>query len=117
MDLLKKLDELDKRFAQINEMVQDPDLVKDQKKYKDVMREHGHLTDVLEVGNEYRKCLSGIEDAKMMITAEDDPDMKEMAREEMKELEEKLAVLKELGSTRKNSKKKFLFLKNNLSSN
>ena len=34
MDLLKKLDELDKRFAQINEMVQDPDLVKDQKKYK-----------------------------------------------------------------------------------
>ena len=59
MDLLKKLDELDKRFAEINEMVQDPDLVKDQKKYKDVMREHGHLTDVLEVGNEYRKCLSG----------------------------------------------------------
>ncbi|MGN0716126.1 PCRF domain-containing protein, partial [Treponema berlinense] len=95
MDLLKKLDELDKRFAQINEMVQDPDLVKDQKKYKDVMREHGHLTDVLEVGNEYRKCLSGIEDAKMMITAEDDPDMKEMAREEMKELEEKVPVLEE----------------------
>lgn len=95
MDLLKKLDELDKRFAEINEMVQDPDLVKDQKKYKDVMREHGHLTDVLEVGNEYRKCLSGIEDAKMMITAEDDPDMKEMAREEMKELEEKVPVLEE----------------------
>lgn len=95
MDLLKKLDELDKRFAQINEMVQDPDLVKDQKKYKDVMREHGHLTDVLEVGNEYRKYLSGIEDAKMMITAEDDPDMKEMAREEMKELEEKVPVLEE----------------------
>ena len=95
MDLLKKLDELDKRFAEINEMVQDPDLVKDQKKYKDVMREHGHLSDVLEVGNEYSKCLSGIEDAKMMITAEDDPDMKEMAREEMKELEEKVPVLEE----------------------
>jgi protein subunit release factor A len=72
--------------------VQDPNLVKDQKKYKDVMREHGHLTAVLEVGNEYRKCLQGIEDAKMMITAEDDAEMKEMAREELKELEEKTCV-------------------------
>ncbi len=95
MDLLKKLDELDKRFEEVNEQVQDPELVKDQKKYKDVMREHGHLTDVLEVGNEYRKTLQGIEDAKMMITAEDDPEMKEMAREEMKELEEKVPQLEE----------------------
>ena len=95
MDLLKKLTELDARFAEVNELVQDPDLVKDQKKYKDVMREHGHLTDVLEVGNEYRKCLQGIEDAKMMITAEDDAEMKEMAREELKTLEEKVPELEE----------------------
>lgn len=95
MDLLKKLTELDARFVEVSEMVQDPDLVKDQKKYKDVMREHGHLTDVLEVGNEYRKCLQGIEDAKLMITAEDDADMKEMAREELKELEEKVPQLEE----------------------
>ena len=95
MDLLKKLNELDKRFEEVNKQVQDPELVKDQKKYKDVMREHGHLTDVLEVGNEYRKALKGIEDAKMMITAEDDPEMKEMAREEMKELEEKVPQLEE----------------------
>ena len=95
MDLLKKLTELDARFVEVNELVQDPDLVKDQKKYKDVMREHGHLTAVLEVGNEYRKCLQGIEDAKMMITAEDDAEMKEMAREELKELEEKVPQLEE----------------------
>ena len=93
MDFLKKIDELDKRFVEVNEMVQDPDLVKDQKKYKDVMREHGFLTSVLETGHEYKKTLQGIEDAKVMITTEDDPDMKEMAREELKELEEKIPQL------------------------
>ena len=93
MDFLKKIDELDKRFVEVNEMVQDPDLVKDQKKYKDVMREHGFLTSVLETGHEYKKTLQGIEDAKVMITTEDDPDMKEMAREELKELEEKVPQL------------------------
>ena len=95
MDLLRKIDELEQRFLEVNQMVQDPDLVKDQKKFKDVMREHGHLSSVLEVGREYKKCLQGIEDAKVMITSEDDADMKEMAREELKELESKVPVLEE----------------------
>ena len=40
MDLLKKLDECEKRFSEVNELVMDANLVKDQKKYKDTMREH-----------------------------------------------------------------------------
>ncbi|MBR6913983.1 MAG: PCRF domain-containing protein, partial [Treponema sp.] len=80
MDLLKKLDELDARLKVVSEIVQDPDLVKDKKKYKETMSEFGHLNEVTELGKEYRKILQGIEDSKMMITAEDDPEMKEMAR-------------------------------------
>ena len=95
MDLLKKLDELSERYKVLSEEIQNPDLVKDAKKYKDTMREHGYLTDVCALGDEYRKCLQGIEDAKMMITAEDDADMKEMAREELKSLEEKQPQIEE----------------------
>lgn len=95
MDLLKKLDELKARYEEIGTEIQNPDLVKDQKKYKDVMREHGYLTEVCALGDEYRKVLQGIEDAKMMITAEDDAEMKEMAREELKELEEKQPQMEE----------------------
>ncbi len=95
MDLLKKLDELAARFGEVGEAIQDPDLVKDQKKYKDIMREHGYLSEVCDLGNEYRKMLQGIEDAKLMITAEDDAEMKEMAREELKTLEEQLPQMEE----------------------
>ena len=89
MDLLKKLNECENRLKEVSELVMDPNLVKDQKKYKDTMREHGYLTDVCALYDEYKKVLQGIQDAKEMITAEDDAEMKEMAREELKELEEK----------------------------
>ena len=38
MDLLKKLEQCEARFKEVSELVQSPDLVKDQKKYKDTMR-------------------------------------------------------------------------------
>ena len=95
MDLIKKLEECEKRFKEVNELVMDPDLVKDAKKYKDTMREHGYLSEVCALSDEYKKVLTGIQDAKEMITAEDDAEMKEMAREELKELEERLPKLEE----------------------
>ena len=95
MDLIKKLDECEARFKEVQQMVMDPNLVKDQKKYKDVMRENGYLSDVCELYTEYKKVLQGIKDATEMITMEDDVDMKEMAREELKELEEQQPKLED----------------------
>lgn len=93
--LLKKLEEKAARYEEVNELVQDPDLIRDQKKYKDVMREHSHLTALMEAYEEYKKVLQGIEDSKMIITEEDDQEMKEMAREELRELEEKKPQLED----------------------
>ena len=95
MDLLKKLQDLSVRFEAVTKEIADPELVKDQKKYRDIMRENQHLTELMDLYDQYKKILTGIEDAKMMITAEDDPDMKEMAREELKELEEKQPQMEE----------------------
>ena len=95
MDLLKKLNECETRFKEVSELVMDPNLVKDAKKYKDTMREHGYLSELCELSAQYKKVLQGIQDAKEMITAEDDAEMKEMAREELKELEEQQPKLEE----------------------
>ena len=95
MDLLKKLEQCEARFKEVSELVQSPDLIKDQKKYKDTMREHGYLMEICALSEEYKKVLSGIEDTKVLITTENDPEMKEMAREELKELEERQPKLEE----------------------
>lgn len=90
MDLLKKLDELSQRLGEVNALIADSALVKDAQRYKDVMRERTHLCEVAELGAEYRKIINGIADAKTILTEEDDAEMKEMAREELKSLEEAL---------------------------
>ena len=93
--MIKKLESLSLRFEEVNKIIQDPDLVKDPKKYKDIMREHSHLSAVMEAYKEYKSVLQGIEDSKILITEESDHEMKEMAREELKELEAKLPKIEE----------------------
>ena len=93
--MIKKLEQLQIRFNELSEEIQDPDLLKDPKKYKDLMREHSHLTSVMEAYEEYKTILKGIEDSKTMITHETDHELKEMAREELASLEEQLPPLEE----------------------
>ncbi len=95
MDLIKKLDELSERFKIVQQQIADPELVKDQKKYKDTMRENQYLSDLMELYDKYKKILSGIEDSTLMITQEEDHEMKELAREELKNLEEEKPQLEE----------------------
>ncbi|MBO7486088.1 MAG: peptide chain release factor 1 [Spirochaetaceae bacterium] len=93
--MIKKLEQLQIRFNELAEEIQDPDLLKDPKKYKDLMREHSHLSSVMEAYEEYKTILKGIDDSKNMITHETDHELKEMAREELASLEEKLGPLEE----------------------
>ena len=95
MDLLKKLEDCASRYEQVQQDILDPNLVKDQKRYKDTMREHGYLSELMVLYDEYKKCLQGIKDDTLMITNEEDADMREMAREELKELEAKQPQLEE----------------------
>lgn len=98
--MIDKLKELENRFYDIEKSLADPEIMKDQQKYKRMMQEHAHLRDTVEAFNEYKKVHGEWEDAKALIEEEKDPDMKEMARAELhsleareKELKEKLKIL------------------------
>ncbi len=93
--MIKRLEQLKVRYDEINELIQEPDLVKDPKKYKDTMREHSYLTNLMEAFDEYKRVLQGIEESKIIITEESDQEMKEMAREELRELEEQQPEMEE----------------------
>lgn len=95
MDLLKKLEECERRFAEIQTQLLEPEVTKDAKRYKDLMRESSYLAQVCNLSGEYKKILDGIAEDKKIITEEDDQDMKEMAREELKDFENRLPALEE----------------------
>lgn len=85
--LKEKLDALRIKFEEVKEAVANPDLVKDVKKYRDVMREYSYLSDLMTEYDNYLSIEHQIVDAKELVHGESDPELKEMARTELHELE------------------------------
>ncbi|MDR2434997.1 MAG: peptide chain release factor 1 [Treponema sp.] len=86
----ERLNSLLKRYEELALLIQDANLVKDQNKYRDIMKEYSHLSDIAAIQNDIEKLSRQIEDARTIVQDEKDPEMREMAREELKELETKL---------------------------
>ena len=87
--MIDKLDRIVEKYRKLEEELADPGIMKDMNRYKEVMQEHSHLSEVVSVYSEYKDVLSGIEDASVMLEEESDPDMKEMAKEELTGLEDR----------------------------
>ena len=85
--LKEKLEHLKSKIIEVEKAVADPALVKDVKRYKDVMREHAYLSDLMAEYDNYLACENQIADAKALIHDEADVEMREMAKAELHELE------------------------------
>lgn len=98
--MFDKLEDILRRFEDINMMLGDPSVVSDQEKYKSLMKEQKNLEPLVECYLEYKKCKETIDDSLLMLDEENDPEMKEMLRDELSEakgripeLENKLRIL------------------------
>jgi peptide chain release factor 1 len=78
------------RYGEISRLIQDPELVRDQKKYRDVMKEYSHLSAVEDAHKSIESLSAQLSDARALIQDEKDPEMKELAREEYRDLEQRL---------------------------
>ena len=83
----ERLDSLLRRYEELSSIAQDPDITRDTKKYKEVMKELSQLSDIAEINNDLKGLLQQYEETKSLVQTEHDHDMKELAKEEMKELE------------------------------
>ena len=93
--LLEKLDGLVARFEEVSTLITDPNVIADQKRYVKLTKEYKELGDLMNARKEYMQILSGIEEAKEIMANETDPEMREMARGEIAELEPKIETLEE----------------------
>ncbi len=87
--MLDKLNEVEKRFEEINALLCEPDVVSDQEQYTKLMKEMKHLTPVVEKFREYKKAQSELEDCRTMM--EDgiaDSDFADMVKEEFEQSKE-----------------------------
>ncbi len=82
-----RLQRLKARFMELETEIQNPDLVRDPARYKDTMREHAYLSSLMEEYENYVKIEEGIRETRALAQETDDHDLREMAKEELRELE------------------------------
>ena len=82
--MLKKLDQLEKRINEIQDLLLDSETVKDIEKYTLLNKEFSDLKPIVDKFNEYNQITKSIEDANEIINS-DDKDLKILAEEELKE--------------------------------
>lgn len=86
-NILQKLEGLESRYEEVSTLITDPDVIADQSRYVKLTKEYKDLGDIMAARKRYIDCLNAIKEAKDILANESDPDMKEMAREELNENE------------------------------
>ena len=88
-----KLESIKAKYEALSEQIVKPDIIADNKEWTKLVKEHSSIEPVVLTYEKLRKTQNDIEGAKQMLSAETDPEMLELAREE---LEEKKAALEKV---------------------
>ncbi|MCA9435100.1 MAG: peptide chain release factor 1 [Candidatus Omnitrophica bacterium] len=84
--MLEKLPPLEDRLAEVESQLSDPTVASDPKRLRDLGKSHSQLRDIVTTGRELRKVLDDLGEAKGLLNS-GDAEMKELAQEEIPELE------------------------------
>jgi len=93
--ILEKLNGLEARYQEVSTLITDPSVIADQERYVKLTREYKELDQLMSLRSRYVDCLNAIGEAKDMLISEQDPDLKEMAREQLAENEALQPTLEE----------------------
>lgn len=83
--MLEKLEEIKRRFEDVEAKLADPTVIADMKLFKKLNIEYKELGEIVIQINIYKIVLSNIEEAKSVLTSEKDKDFLEMAKAELEE--------------------------------
>ena len=93
--LLDKLEAIRLRFEEIGQQLTDPSVISDTKRYIKLNKEYKDLEDLVAVSKDYKNLLNNIHSTKALLKDESDDEMREMAKMELDEMEEKLPAMEE----------------------
>jgi len=93
--MIDKIQIIRQRFDEVSDLIIQPDIISDQKRYVKINKEYKDLSKVLKKADEYERCLNSINEANQIIKEETDAEMIEMAKMELEESEAKIPILEE----------------------
>lgn len=90
--MFDKLENVEKRYEELNSKISDPDVIANQNEWKKFMKEHADIEEIVEKYREYKKIVQSIDELKEMLN---DKEMHELAQMELDENKEKLPKIEE----------------------
>ena len=94
-NILQKLEGIVSRYEEVSTLISDPNVLADQQRYVKLTKEYKDLQNIVKARKEYIDCLTGLQEARDILATESDPDMRELAREEMETNEKRIPELEE----------------------
>ncbi len=98
--MFDKLEDIVKRFYELENLVNDQDIIKDQNRWRQLMKEHADLRDLVDTYLLYKTYKEALAEAKELLDESNDEDLRSLAKDEVKEntalieeSEEKLKIL------------------------
>lgn len=91
--MLDKLAEVEKRYEKIEKDLSDPDVISNVETYTSLLKERSSIADVVEKYREYKEAQKNEKEAEELLASESDPEMLELASEELKNSKEDLERL------------------------
>ena len=93
--MLEKIEIIKQRFDEVSDLIIQPDIISDQKRYIKISKEYKDLKKILDRGQLYKTLMSNIEEAQEIIEDGSDSEMVEMAKIELEEAKGQLPKLEE----------------------
>ncbi|MBC1967831.1 peptide chain release factor 1 [Listeria welshimeri] len=90
-----RLQAVEDRYDELNELLSDPDVVSDPKRLRDLSKEQSGITATVETYREYKNVNEQIDETRELLGEKLDDEMREMAKEEFAELQREKAELEE----------------------
>ncbi len=93
MELIQRIEELRARHAEVERLLADPDVSRDRNQLRDLAREHRHLAPVLAAAQVWESVVRRLNEDREVLRESEDPDLQELARAEIPELESEVEHL------------------------
>ena len=93
--LLEKIEGLREKYESIAEQIADPETMSDMKRYVQLNKDYKELEPIIAAGLEYKKVMDNIASAKEVLATEKDEELRDMAKEEISELEDKIPAMEQ----------------------
>ncbi len=93
--LIPKLEAIKQRYNEVADLIIQPDVISDQKRYSSLNKEYSDLGKIVRVYDQYKGALDSIEESDEIIADGSDRDLVDLAKEEKLEAQSKLPALEE----------------------